>query len=84
MRYNKLDTTIDGNFPDNMVVPPIFSGVLCDKLSDSSIQDIYTRCGMNLAADSVNIPAPKFVDLGFSAIDVVDKGASLWTPDIRV
>ena len=39
---------------------------------------------MNLAADPVNTPAPKFEDLGISTINELDKDASLWTPAIRV
>ena len=81
---NKLDTYIDGKFTNNLVAPPIFTEVICDKLSGSSIRDIYMRCYMNLAADPVNIPVPQFVDLGLSNIDALDKGASLWTPTIRV
>ena len=48
---------------------PIFAEVLGDKLSDSSIQDIYTRCRMNLAVDPVNTPAPQFLDLGILTIN---------------
>ena len=73
---NKLDASNYGKFPDNMVAPPIFTDVISDKLSNSSIRDLYTRCRMNLAAHPFNIPAPKFVDLGISAIYALDKGSS--------
>ena len=39
---------------------------------------------MNLAADPVNTPAPKFEDLGISTINALDKDASLWTPATRI
>ena len=52
----KIDTSIDGKFTKNLVSPPIFTEVLCDKLSDSSCRDIYTRCRMNLTADPGNVP----------------------------
>ena len=78
-----MDTSIDQQFTNNMVVPPIFTEVLCDKLYDSPSRDIYMCCRMNLAADPVNIPAPKFVDLGISTIKSMDKGANLWTPATR-
>ena len=64
-----------------MVALTIFAYVLCDKLSDSSIWDIYMRCWINLAADPVNIPSPKFMDLGLSTIDALNKGASIWDPN---
>ena len=35
---------------------------------------------MNLAVDPVYIPSPRFVDLGLSTINKLDKGASIWTP----
>ena len=55
-KSKKIDTSIDGKFTQNMVSPPIFTEVLCDKLSDSSCRDIYTHCRMNLTADPVNVP----------------------------
>ena len=79
-KSNKLETSIDGHFTNNMIAPPIFTDVICEKLSDSSSQDIYTLYWLNLLADPVNIPAPQFVDLGISTIDALGKGASLWTP----
>ena len=83
-KSNKLDTSIDGHFTNNLVAPPIFTEVLCEKLSESSNRDIYTLYWLNLLADPVNIPAPQFVDLGISTIDALSKGASLWTPATRV
>ena len=59
---NKLDTSIHRQFANNLVVPPIFSELIGDKLPDGSIRDIYTRCRMKVAADPVNILAPQFVD----------------------
>ena len=58
IKSNKLDTSINRQFANNLVAPPIFFEVIGDKLSDSSIRDLYTRCRMNLAEDPVNIPAP--------------------------
>ena len=31
-------------------------------------------------ADPINSMTPQFVDLGFSNVDSLDKGAGLWTP----
>ena len=63
-----------------MVAPPIFTEVICGKLSDSSIRDLYMRCWMDIAADPINILSPQFVNLGLSNIDVLDKGAIPMTP----
>ena len=40
-KFNKLDAVIDEKFIDNLVAPPILTEAICDKLSKSSIQDIY-------------------------------------------
>ena len=81
---NKLDTSIYWKFANNLVAPPIFTEIIGDKLSVSSSWDIYSRCRMDLASDPVNIPAPKFVDLGLSTINALDKSASLWNHDTIV
>ena len=78
--FNKLDTSIDGKFTDNLVAPPILTEVNSEKLSHSSSQDLYTLCRTNLAADTVNIPAPQFVNFGLSTINTLDRIASLWNP----
>ena len=38
---------------------------------------------MHLVADPINSMTPQFVDLGFSNVDSLDKGAGLWTPATR-
>ena len=83
-KSNKLDTSIDWQFTNNMVVPPIFTELLCDKLSDCSIQNLYIRVWINLTADPINIPAPQFLDFWLSTSDVLYKGASIWNPLTRV
>ena len=77
IKSNKLDTSIDVKFPNNLVVPPIFTEVICDKLYNSFIQDLYMPCRMNLAADPINILSLQLVDLGLSTIYSLDKGASI-------
>ena len=77
---NKLDTSIDRKLTNNLVAPPIFTDLIYEKLYNSSIWDIYTSFQMNFVANTVNIPAPQFVDLGISTIDTLDKGSSIWTP----
>ena len=77
---NKLDTSIDRQFNNNLVTPPILTEVLGDKLSEISIWDIYTHCRVSLVADTINISSPQFVHFGISTINALDKGASLWNP----
>ena len=72
--YDKLDTSIDGKFTNNLFAPPIFTELFSDKLSNSSIRDIYARIGMHLTTDPINPVTPKFVDLGFSNVDAPNKG----------
>ena len=57
IKSNKLYTSIDGQFTNNLAVPPILTELLYDKLSDSSIQDLYMLYQMNLAVYPVNILA---------------------------
>ena len=82
-KVNKFDTSIDVKFTNNLVTPTIFTEVICEKKSDISIWDLYSRFWMNLVVDPINIPAPQFVDLDLSTIRVLDKGTSLWTPATR-
>ena len=81
---DKIDTSVDGKFTNNLVALPIFTDILSDEISNTSIRGLYARIGMHLSADPVNSVAPKFVYLGFSTVDVLDKGAGLWTPATRV
>ena len=57
----------------------LFTDLLSDKLFNSYIQDLHIRCCMKLMADPVNIPVPKFVDLGLSTIDALNKGTIILT-----
>ena len=85
LRYsNKFYTSIHGKLTNNLVAPPIFTDVLSYKLSDSYSRDLYERIGMHLTVDPVNSVTPQFVDLGFSTVDALGTGASLFTPATRV
>ena len=58
----------------------IFSKVICDKICDGSIQDIYTRHRINLEAYPIQTQTPQFFDLGLSTINALDEGIGLSTP----
>ena len=75
--YNKLDISNDGKLTNKFVAPPILTDVVSDNISDSPILDINVCVGMHLAADSVNSVILEFVDLGFSNVSSLDKGAVL-------
>ena len=85
IRYlDKLDTSIDVKFINNLFVPPIFTNVVSEKLYNSSIWDLYVHIGMHLATDPVNFVRSFFVDFGFSSVNALIKEACLWTPATRV
>ena len=84
IKSNKLDTSIDGQLPNNLVAPPIFTEALYTKPSESSSQDLYMHCRMNLAADTFNITEPQLVELELSTVDALDKGASIRNPATRI
>ena len=67
----KLDVVVDRKLPNNIDSTSIFSKVIGDKLSGGSIQDLYTRCCMNFAADTANIQTPQFLDLGILTINAL-------------
>ena len=77
---DKLDTSIDGNFTNNLVAPPILTDVTSEKFSNSSSQDLYARVEMYLTEDPVNSVTPQFLDLRLSTVDTLDKEAGLWNP----
>ena len=43
-KSNKLDTSIDWKFTNNIIAPPIFTRVPCENNFTSSRRDLYTRC----------------------------------------
>ena len=58
----------------------IFRKVICDKLSDGSVRDLYMCCRMNLAEDPIQTQTPQFVVLGLSTINSLYEGSGLSTP----
>ena len=83
-QYQKLNANVDGKFSDNWDVTSIFSDILGDNLSKDFSWDLYTRCRMNLTAYPVQILTPKFVDLGISNIDALDKSCGISTAATRI
>ena len=79
-----MDAAVDGNFTNNTVAPTIFTEVLSEKISKSSIQDLYVRVGMHLATYTVNTGTPQLADHGFYTVNVLNKGAGIWISATRV
>ena len=73
-KYDEFNTAVNGNLPYNLIVSPVLTQVFSDKLSNSSIRDLYTSCGMHLATDHANTMAPQFVTHGLSTINELNKG----------
>ena len=80
----KLDAAIDRNLSNNRDSTSIFRKVVCEKLSNGSIQGLYTRFRMNLAVYTFQSHTPKLVDLGISTINALDEGSGLSTPATRI
>ena len=72
-----MDAVVDVKLPDNIDLMSIFSKVIGDKVSNSSSQDLYTRCRMNLAEYPIQKQTPQFFALGLSTISALDEGSGL-------
>ena len=80
----KLDAVVDPKFPADLDYASIFSKVIGHKLSNSSSDDLYLRCMMNVAADFFQIQAPQFMNLRLLTINKLEKISVLGTPDTRI
>ena len=83
-RTKKLDTVVDGNFPDGLDYASIFIKVTDQKLSEGSRNDLYLCCRLNFAADIVQTQAPQGMDLGLLTMNKLNKNSLLGTPDTRI
>ena len=68
----KLDTLVDIKFPNDLYSAFIFSKIISHKLSNGSSGDLYLRFRMNFVDNLVQSQAPKFMNLGFLAINALD------------
>ena len=80
----KLDVVVDGKFPDDLDSASILSKEIGHKLSDSSSDDLYLLCRMNLASDVVQTEVPQFMDLGLPDINTFHKSGVLGTSATRI
>ena len=82
-KYDELGAAVDRSLSGNQITTPVIIQVFRDKLYDSSIRDIYARCGMHLKIDPINHVTPQFVTHGLSTIDTPNKYAGVWIPGTR-
>ena len=68
----KLDAAVDKKLTNDLNLMSIFSKVIGGKLSDSSNGDLYRRCRMNFADDTVHNQIPQFMYLGLLTINALD------------
>ena len=80
----KLDTVVDGKFPNDRDSEFIFSKVIGSELSHGSRDDLYSRCRMNFLDDILQTEAPQFVDLGLLAINKLNESGVLGTTVTRI
>ena len=79
-----MSTAVHGNFSNNTIDTPNITEILIDKLSDSFSMDLYARCRVQLETDRIIHVAPQFFTHEISAVDALNKGASIWNPATRV
>ena len=69
-KSDELNADFDRKFSNDPIVPPLSTQVFGEKLPNFPNRDIYTRCRLNLATESVNLVAPQFVNHGLYAVSV--------------
>ena len=75
-----LETSIDGIYFKHRDPVLTRSKEIGSKFSNESISDVYLRCRMNLARDTVLTKSPNFMDLGLSSVHTTDELGSIFIP----
>ena len=70
---DEFKAVIDRKLSNDPIVQPVSTQVFGAKLSNIYRRDIYTRCRLNLATDSVNLVEPQFVNNGISSANTLNK-----------
>ena len=79
-KVNELNARIVRSSTNDPIAPYISSQIFGDKFSNSSSRDIYSRCCMYFAADSIQTVAPQFVTRGLPTIDTLDENCVIRSP----
>ena len=83
---SELYAFIDKRLYNNSNVPSIVSQILRDELPVSSGRDIYSRCSMNVSADTAQPVGPQLVRHGLLTIDTLNENTLIYihvTSEIR-
>ena len=80
----QLDNVVDVKLPDDLDPVYIFSKAIGHKLSDGSNNDLYLRCRMNFANDTVQNQAPHFMDLGLLDTNKLNERGVIGTPATKI
>ena len=73
-RYtSELYTYIDGILPNDSNVPSVVSQILCDELSVSSGRNIYLRCSVDVAAETIQPMGTELFSHGIPTIDTFNE-----------
>ena len=78
---SELHAYIDRRLSNDYNAPYVGSQIIHDKLSVSYGRDIYLRCSMNVAAESVQTMVPQIVSHGLLTIDILNENYGIWIPD---
>ena len=84
IKSDELKASVDKNFSIDPIALPIITQVFSDKLSDSSSRDLYTRCRLNLATESVNPLEIQFENHGISVVYTLNRSSGICSPSTRI
>ena len=79
-----LETSIHGISSKHRDPAPTWSNLNGSKFSNKSFSDVYSRCWMNLARDTVLTKIPNFMDLGLSSVHTTDELGPVFIPTTRI
>ena len=79
-----MNSLIDRSLNNYPIAPYIRSQILGDELYEISNRDIYSRCRIGVAADTVNPVAPTFVRHGLPNIYTLDENCGIWILATRI
>ena len=80
----KLDTVVDGNFPDDQYSASIFIKVIGSEISHGSRDGLYLRFRMDFLSCAFQTKAPQLVDFGFPTTNKYNELGVLGTPTTRI
>ena len=79
-----FNTSIDRIYSKHRDPAPTLSKAISCKLSKGYIADVYLRCWMKLALDTVLTKSPNFMNPGLSSVHTSDELGSVFIPTTRI